>query len=911
MPLKSRIASLWRNVVHRDRVDRDLDDEVRTVYSMLVQEKMKHGLDHAEARRAATLELGRIESVEEHVRSVRTGAFLDVLMQDVRYGARSLRRTPGFALAAIATLALGIGANTTIFTLLDAVLFKPLPVPAARDLVALYENAPDGVPDATGGTGRFLRFSYPRYERLQRALGSHGSLAAMTRSARFVIRLPNAVEATAVRGQLVSGNYFDTLAVAAARGRTIEARDVRVGQLDAVAVISDGFWKRSFGSSDAAVGQTITVNNLPVTVIGVGPPGFVGIWTDNEADLWLPLTMQAPLRYENNSSSYNSADRSQPWISQDLIAWLNLIARVPAAETPRVSSLLEAANRQALTEFADTFADGTNRRNMLAHSLALEPFARGFSGLRAQYSDALLALAAMVGVVLLVTCANIANLMLARAAGRARDVGIRLSLGATTGRLIRQCLTESLMLAAAGGTAGLVAGRWASGFLAHQVLGTSRVLPPVFSPDGRLMVFAAALSVITAILFGLAPAIRATHIGRGASLGTNQRTAVGLSTMRGMRPLVAAQLALSVVVVFAAVLLGRTLVNFTRVDPGFDVDRLVSVSFSPAASGYSPKSFPALGERLVAAMRELPGVTSAAVSVCGLVDGCFYSSGFSIEGAPSGASIQDNWVGAGYFATVGMPLVSGRGIEPRDVVGSPHVAVITESVARRFFAGRDPLGKRLGFNSLDAEIVGVVRDARAKSLREPPTPMIYFPLDESRMPGSLDVRITGSAEQAVSVVREALRRTEPRLLVDSVSTMRSRLARDVGRERLVAYLASGFGLLALFLAALGLYGVLSYAVARRTQEIGVRMALGARAVEVAGLVLKDALQVVALGLVVGVATAFWATRMLHSLLFDVSASDPSTTAFVLTALVVVTLAAAYLPARRAAQVDPIAALRSE
>ena len=282
--------------MHRDRVDRDLDDEVRTVYSRLAQEKMKHGLDHAEARRAATLELGRIESVEEHVRSVRTGAFLDVLMQDVHYGARSLRRTPGFALAAIATLALGIGANTTIFTLLDAVLFKPLPVPAARDLVALYENAPDGVPDATGGTGRFLRFSYPRYERLQRALGSHGSLAAMTRSARFVVRLPSAVQATAVRGQLVSGNYFDTLSVAAARGRTIEARDVRVGQLDAVAVISDGFWKRSFGGSDAAVGQTITVNNLPVTVIGVGPPGFVGIWTDNEADLWLPLTMQAPLR---------------------------------------------------------------------------------------------------------------------------------------------------------------------------------------------------------------------------------------------------------------------------------------------------------------------------------------------------------------------------------------------------------------------------------------------------------------------------------------------------------------------------------------------------------------------------------------------------------------------------------------
>jgi predicted permease len=911
MSLRSRAFSLWRNLVHRDRVDRDLDDEVRTIQALLVEEKVQQGMGQADARRAAMLQLGRVESVEERVRDARTGAFLDVLWQDVRYAVRSLRRTPGFAVAAVTTLTLGIGANITIFTLLDAVLFKPLPVPAAHELVALYENAPEGVPDAAGGTGRFFRFSYPRFERLQRALGSHGSLAAVTRSARFVVRLESAGQPTPVRGQLVSGSYFETLAIPAARGRVLGSADVRVGQVDAVAVVSDGFWKRSFGGSETAIGQTISVNGLQVTVVGVTPPGFVGIWTDAEADLWLPLTLQAPLRYENSSSSYNSGDRSRPWIGQDFIAWLNLVARVPPSEVPRVKSLLEAANRQALTEFADTFADGTNRRNMLAHTLALEPFARGFSWLRAQYSDALLALAAMVAVVLLVTCANIANLVLARAAGRAREVGIRLSLGATTGRLIRQCLTESLMLAGVGGLAGLVAGGWASGFLAHQVLGSSRVLPPVFSPDGRLMLFAAAVSVLTAILFGLAPAVRTTRIGRGASLGTNQRTAVGQSTMGGMRSLVAAQLALSVVVVFAAVLLGRTIVNFTRVDPGFDVDRLVSATFSPAASGYSQNAIHALNERLVAAMRELPGVTSAAVSVCGLVDGCFYSSGITIEGVSPGVSLQDNWVGPAYFATVGMPLVSGRGIEPRDQTGNARVAVITESVARRYFAGQDPLGKRLGFNQLDTEIVGVVRDARAKSLREPATPMVYFPMEDSRVPGNLDVRVAGDADQAVAAVREALRRTEPRLLVDSVTTMRSRLSRDVGRERLVAYLASGFACLALLLASLGLYGVLSYAVARRTQEIGVRMALGARSVEVAGLVLRDALKVVALGIVAGVAAASWATRMLHSLLFDVSASDPATGALVLAVLLAVTLAAAYLPARRAARVDPITALRSE
>jgi predicted permease len=910
MSLKTRVSSLWRNLVHRQRADRDLDDEVRAVQALLVEEKVRLGMTLQQARRAAHIELGRVETIEERVRDVRTGAFLDVLVQDGRYALRSLRRTPGFALAAIATLTLGIGANTTIFTLLDAVLFKSLPVPAAHQLVALYENAPDAAPDVSGGTGRYFRFSYPRFEWLQQAIGEHGKLAAATRSSRFVVRLPGATEAQRVRGQLVSGSYFETLGVSATRGRVLASTDVRVGQVDTIAVISDGFHKRSFAGSDSVIGQTLSVNGLQVTIVGITPPGFVGVWTDNEADLWMPLTLQGPLRYENNSSSYNIADRSRPWIGEDRIAWLNLIARIPSEELPRAKSLLDTANRQGLTELASTFDDPTARRDMLAHRLALEPFARGFSGLRAQYSDALLALAAMVAVVLLVTCANIANLMLARAAGRVRDVSIRLSLGATTGRLIRQCLTESLLLAIAGGAAGLFAGRWASAFLARQVVGTSRVLPPVFSPDARLILFAVSLTILTAILFGLAPAIRATRIGGTVSIGSNQRLAIGETSMRGMRPLVAAQLALAVVVVFAAALMGRTLINFARVDPGFEVDRLVSATFSPAASGYAQESVPALSERLVAAVRRLPGVSSAAVSGCGLVDNCFHSSGFTIEGVPNSVSLQDNWVGPGYFATVGMRLVTGRGFEPRDMTGKPGVAVVTESIARRYFPGQDPLGKRLGFNQLDTEIVGVVRDARVKSLRDP-TPIVYFPLDASRAPNYLDVRVAGDAEQAVGAIRDALRRTEPGLVLDSVTTLQSRLGRDVARERLVAYLASGFAGLALLLASLGLYGVLSYAVARRTQEIGVRMALGARARTIASLVLYDALKVVAIGLLAGIFVASGVGRLLRSLLFDVSLSDPVTGAFVLLVLVLVTLTAAYLPARCATRVDPITALRTE
>ena len=315
MRLTSRVSSLWRNLVHRDRIERDLDDEVQTVLSLLVEEKIQAGMRPAAAHRAAVLELGRVDSVKSQVRDARTGASLDIFLQDVRYGARSLKRTPGFTLAAVITLALGIGANTTIFALLDAVIFKPLPVPAANELVTLYENAPKGVPDAAGGTGRYLRFSYPRFQRLEQAIGTEGSLAAVARGSRFISRLPGNSQAIPVEGQLVSGRYFETLGIAAARGRLLAADDVRVDGTEPVAVVSDGFWKRALGASDAAIGQTIVVNGVGVTVVGVTPPRFVGLWTDTEPDLWLPLTLQPSLQYQTNSSSVRQG-RSEPALAR-------------------------------------------------------------------------------------------------------------------------------------------------------------------------------------------------------------------------------------------------------------------------------------------------------------------------------------------------------------------------------------------------------------------------------------------------------------------------------------------------------------------------------------------------------------------------------------------------------------------
>jgi predicted permease len=449
------------------------------------------------------------------------------------------------------------------------------------------------------------------------------------------------------------------------------------------------------------------------------------------------------------------------------------------------------------------------------------------------------------------------------------------------------------------------------------VLGTSGQLPEVFAPDGRVLAFAIGLSLVTAIAFGLAPAFRAIHVGRTAALVTNQRQAVGHATTGGMRVLVVGQLALSVVVVFAALLFGRTLINFTRIDPGFDADRLLTVSFDPIVSGYTAGEMTAFGHRVVETVRALPGVTSAAVSRCGLVAGCSSSAGFRISDKDDRASLNENWVTSGYFATAGISLVGGREFDERDTVNGARVAIINESIARRYFAGRNPIGQRLGSSSsLDTEIVGIVRDARTQSLHDEPVPMVYFPLDQKAIDiqtavTNLDVRVARDPASLSSAVRSALKQSEPRLLISGVQPMRTRLGRDLNRERIVAELALGFGVLTMLLASIGLYGLLAYGVARRTQEIGVRMALGARRAEVLRLVAAQSAKLVGIGIIMGLAAAAAGSRYVSGMIYGVSPLDPVTFLIVLAAFFFVAACASYLPARRAMNVDPLIALRQE
>ena len=905
-----------RALVRRRADDREFADELQQYLSASVDAKVDAGFDRADAIRAARAEIGSAAAIHDYVQDVGWEHRLVNAWDDVRYVARGLKASPGFTLAVLTTLGLGIGVNTAMFSMLDAVVLRKLVVPRAEELFALYENAPQAVPDPVSGSGRYLRFSYPRYTRLQQALGTHGALAATTGINRFPARLQDG-QRTAVDLQLVSGNYFDTLRVQPARGRALTVEDT-TERAAAVAVVSDAFWKHQLSAADA-IGQTLEINQVIVTVVGIAPSGFGGVWLDDSPDLWLPVTLQPLIQHRTNTSTYGAVDTTRSFLDQDRIAWLNLVGRTGREERRLAETFLQTENRLAVADFAREAAENAHEReSMQAHTLALEPLSHGFSRLRARQSTTLLALMGLLSLILLLTAANVANLMLVRASRRRRETAVRVALGATTSRIVAQVLTESLLLAGLGGAAGVLAAGWSGHLLARQLIGTSSLLPAGFSLDVRTLVFALAASTVTAIVFGTAPALRAARAGGFVSSDLNERETTGLAALRGMRPFVVLQLVLSVVIVFAATLLSRSLLNLVRVDTGFAAEHLVTASFvnvrALAASGVS---LTALEDRLVSAANGVPGATSSAVSVCGLLAGCSYTTSVRIDGVDGTVPVYQNWVGPGYFATVGLRLLRGREFDDHDTARSMPVVVITESIARRYFAGRDPIGTTLrglpAAQQYDAQIVGVAADVRPVSLRDGPVAMVFYPYSLRRadaMPTAIDIRVAGDPDSVVAGVRDALTRAEPGLTFN-VTSMPMRLAQHIERDRAVAYLTSAFAGLSLLLASIGLYGVLSYLVGQRSREIGLRLALGAQRSNVITLVLKQGTALTVIGLAIGLAVAPLATRSLQGMFFEVSPLDVRM--FVTVALVMLGVAAVatIVPARRATRVDPIVALRCE
>jgi predicted permease len=836
------------------------------------------------------------------------------LWDDLRYAARGLRRSPGFAAVVVLTLALGIGANTAIFSLMDAVMFRPLAVPAPEELSLLYDEGPAAPGDAIGGLARGDEFSWPFVEQLQATLPAGAHFAAMTPpTPRLNVRLGADPTTTLVLGQLVSGGFFSTFGATPAIGRLLTDEDNRTLGGHPVAVVGYDFWKRQLGGGPDVVGRVIPVNGVPFTIVGVANQGFTGVWAGSTTQLWVPLMMQQAIAYRQNASTHN-ADSDKPWPTQQGVLWLNVVVRSATDQRERIRSAFAVVRDRQIREITGDSKD-PELRSMLQRQAKLESFARGFSVLRDQYSNVLILLMAMVGLLLLAACANVTNLLLARSASRQRELGIRMSLGAGRLRFVRHLLVESLLLSALGGLAALIVAQWASTSLASFAL-AREVLPSGFAPDGRVLAFCAAVSFATCLVFGIFPAVRMSRLPLASALKVS---GTGIGHAKAMRPLVVAQIALSLVLVIGAGLFGRSLLNLWTIDPGYDREHLVQIGLNPRVGGVSPEELPALYDRITERARQVPGVHAADVSYCGIASGCRSIGGIRIEGyQPALGEIPrflENRVGNTYFTTTGMAIVEGRAFTDHDTPGQPEVVVINEAAARRYFGKNSPIGKHIGYGDPKTEIVGVVRDARVNTLHEAPVPMAFYSIQQSsvrQFASAMDIRVTGDAAAIGETVRRAIAAMEPRLLANARPvTIARQLDQGLTRDRLVAYLAAAFGLLALLLAWVGLYGVLSYAVATRTSEIGVRMAIGATPANVLRLVITDGMRVTVAGIAVGAAAAVAGTRFIQTLLFGITPTDPTTYAAVSLTLIVVALIASFLPALRAARVDPITALRAE
>jgi len=825
---------------------------------------------------------------------------LERFVQDVLYALRIIRRNPAFATVAVLTLALGIGINSAIFSLFDAVLLRLLPVHDPQQLYLLQDTGPNANAEAV---------SFPMFQRFRDAMKGTANITALTRPAPFHTRIGGgAVEP--VTGQLVSGEFFSVLGLRPALGRLFAPDDNRSLGQHPVLVISYSYWQRRFGGNPGVLGSILPLNGAHFTIVGVAELGFFGVSVGESPDVWLPLLMQAEVRYAQNAWSSN-ADTRKPWPPQEGIRWLDAVVRVPDPHTVKaVEAMLNVLYRHDMEEVGRSH-DERERRLLLERRLSLEQGAQGFSTLRRRFSRPLRVLMTMVGLVLLVACANIATLLLGRAMARRREIAIRLSIGAGRFRLIRQLLTESIVLASLGGILGVLIAAW-----------SNQTLPRLFSIDihlpldYRLLAFTASLSLVTGILFGVAPAFRITRIEPGAALKSGGfATAPGRRLTLG-RTLVVVQVALSLLLVTGAGLLARTLWNLLQMDLGFNREHVLTVRIDPRSAGFAAAQLPSLYAQIVERVRTMPGVRSASIAASSIAGGGITSSGINLPGYTPGPrenmSVDENFVDPGYFETVGMRLVDGRDFDARDAERAPRVAVINETMARHYFGSRSPIGGHYGYGSMQFEIVGVVRDAKVRGPRSPVRPMAYRPIrQEMDYARSLEVRTQGDPRTVASEIRKVIAELAPNLPIQDVATLAERVNRLLAQERLIAELTGSFGLLALLLACIGIYGLISYAVARRTHEMGIRMALGARRGSVVWLVLREALILVLIGLVIGIPLAAAAARLVTSLLFGVSPTDPAMLAATALLMLSIAVVAAYLPARRASRVDPTAALRYE
>lgn len=831
-------------------------------------------------------------------------------MRNLKLAFRTLFRTPFVTVVAVVSLALGIGATAAIFSLFNQMLLRPLPVRAPAELVNLSAPGPKPGSTSCNQAGDCDEvFSYQMFRDLEKAQSVFTGLAAHR---IFGANLSHKGQTLSGSGMLVSGGYFPMLGLQPALGRLLTPGDDRVVGESRVVVLSFNYWQKRFGLSPTVLNDALVVNGQSLTIVGVAPRGFDGTTLGSQPEVFVPITLRAVME-----PGFEGFDNRRTY-------WAYVFGRLKpgvsiAQATAGINGLYKAIINDVEAPLQTGMSDQTMSR-FKARTLALTAGQRGQSSVSVEAKGPLTLLLGVTGLVLLIACANIANLLLARAASRASEMAVRLSLGASRRQLVAQLLTESLVLAVMGGAAGLLVARWTLDLIV-SILPDDSAQTIQVSLDSEVLLFAAALTVGTGLLFGLFPAVHSTRPDlAGVMKGQSGKSTGTKAAARFRTSLATTQIALSMALLVAAGLFTRSLFNISRVDLGLDIDNLVTFGVSPELNGYTPERSLVLFQRLEDELSRVPGVVSVTSSLVPALAGSNWGSSVQVQGFKSGPDIDNdarfNEVGAGYFKTMGVPLLSGREFTRADNLKAPKVAIVNEEFAKKFNLGRDAVGKLIGSggdDTLDTEIVGLVQNAKYSEVKGKIPPLFFRPYAQDDGVGavSLYVRTSRDPEDFLATLPRVVAQIDPNLPLESLRTMPQQVKQNVFLDRFISLLSAAFACLATLLAAIGLYGVLAYTVAQRTREIGLRMALGAAPSRVRGMVLRQVALMTLVGGAIGLGGAVWLARLAESLLFELKGHDPVVLVGAGVVLSIVALIAGFIPAHRAAQVEPMTALRYE
>ena len=908
-------------LMHRRQFDAELEEEIRLHLELREQEHLESGLTQGDARAAARRRFGNVTSLREESHIVWGWEWFEHLAQDIRYGLRVLRKNPGFTAVAVLTLALGIGANAAIFSVLNSVLLRNLPVRDPQQLVFLTNPDAQGMEQGFGDGDRdFL--TYPEFQELSKNDQVFSGLAASaSEGSKLSVRLDNrgsGGDGVPAQISLVSGSYFSVLGVNPILGTEFTTNVDTVRDASPVAVISYSFWQGRFGGDRAVLSRKIGIRGTSYDVIGVTPPEFTGETVGVSTDVWVPLSMQSEI-YPGRD--YLSLEPT-PFHKTE---WLQAVGRLkPGVDVARARASTNVAFQQILQSQTGQMS-AEDRRRFMNQRLAVVEGARGASTLRGNFSKPLQILMAVVGLILLIACANVANILLARSAARQKELAVRVAMGAGALRLFRQVLTESILLAAIGGAFGLLLAHWADAALLRVVSGGTTPIPLDVHLDSRILAFTLAVAMLTGVLFGLAPAFRAARVDLSSVLKGTARSIASSGSQAGHVPvgkiLVVAQVALSLLLLVVAGLFIRSFQNLAAVQFGYDSDHLLFFSVNPVSYGHRGPEVARLFKDMIERLDAIPGIRGASLMENGLFGGGDSNSPIFVDGAKpkTAEESESRWdmVGPNFFSTMGIRILYGREIGSQDSGNGQRVGLLNQTAARYYFGDANPIGRRIRVETTppgDFVVIGVVADSKHGSVREKPQRRFYVPffnpIGEASYANVL-VRTSGDPATAVSAIRAAVKQTAANLPPVEIQTMNQRVSKSLATDRMITQLSGVFGALAMILVCIGLYGVMSYAVSGRTSEIGIRIALGAQRERVLWLILRESLLLVLIGVAIGLPAIFGAGKWISSLLFGVKPADHAAVALASALMFVTGVLACYLPARRAMRVDPVVALRYE